>query len=394
MNYTKKFYKNKLRINGHTFSDFLTLHDKDFIQHILKYSYALFPTTVKSDLTFFKTDIQSRKNILLFTKKLISITGYTINTPPDYIQKTGQYSPELSPKTTLKLFTPAIHFLKTIKMKILSNILVLVLCRQDSEFTQFFLGSKYLYTIIKIHPYLFKDYGIRGLTWIGNSCYLDSVLVALFSLSSTFVQDNMFGKSLTVNTSKLLTCEQNKEKDLEIRMKIQKTLNKVFTDMKDLKSSSDLYCTPFRKAIKSCTSRQTFYTSRMQDPVDFLEYLCDILEVKYNSSFNELPTSYNVISYPNFLAYSFDRFTHTKVLFTPTETVTHDGVVLHLSSVIIYTHLHYTCYFRRRQHWLYYDDMRSQMITYVGSYTDLLQDKRGRGGNCGVQTDGVLYFYS
>jgi len=394
MSYTKKFYKNKLRINGHTFSDFLVLQDKDFVEHLLKYNYAVFPSNVESDLTFFKTDIPTRKNILLFTKKLTSTAGYTIENPPDYIKKTGQDSTQLSPKTTLKLFIPAVHFLKTIKMKILSNILVLVLCRQDSQFREFFLGSKYLYKIIKIHPYLFSDYGIRGLTWIGNSCYLDSVLVALFSLSSGFVQDNMLGKSLTLGTGKVLPCDQNNEKDLEIRMRIQKALNKVFTDMKDSESSGELYCTAFRKAIRGCSSRHTFYTSRMQDPVDFLEYLCDILEVRYKSSFNELPTAYNVISYPNFLAYSFDRFTHTKVPFTPTETVTHEGLTLHLSSVIIYTHLHYTCYFRRRQHWLYYDDMRSQMITYVGSYSDLLEDKRGRGGSCGVKTDGVLYFYS
>jgi Ubiquitin carboxyl-terminal hydrolase len=393
MSYTKKFYNNKLRIKGNTFSNFLNLQDSQFLEYTLKYNYALFPSTLESHLKFFKTDVPTRKNILLFSKKLTSLAGYTITGPPDYTEKTTDDHIQLPPKTILKLFTPAIYFLKTINMKILSNILVLVLCRQNSEFRQFFVGSKYLYKIIRIHPYLFTDYGIRGLMWVGNSCYVDSVLVSLFSSGSGFVESNMLGKKLTLSSAKVLTCSQDSEKDLEIRIKIQKALNKLFTDMKDVEGSDYLYCTGFRKAIRSCGSRQTFYTNQMQDPVDFLEYLCDILEVKYNSSFNELPTVYNVISYPNFLAYHFDRLTHSKVPFTPAETVTHEGVTLYLSSVIIYTHLHYTCYFRRRQHWLYYDDMRSQMISYVGSYRDLLDDKRGSSGY-NIQTDGVLYFYT
>jgi hypothetical protein len=130
----------------------------------------------------------------------------------------------------------------------------------------------------------------------------------------------------------------------------------------------------------------------MEDPVDFLEYLSDIFGITFTTSFNELPTTYPVIDYPDFLVYTFDRNRHRNHSFTPTETVTNKGVILHLNSVVMYTNRHYVCYFRCNRHWLYYNDMKNPSITYVGDYEYLLEDTKSSKYN--IKTHGVLYFYS
>ncbi len=64
MNYTKKFYNNKLRIKGRKYLEI------DLLNDITEYEYIIFPDTNHPLLKFFMTDFSTRKNILLFTKKI------------------------------------------------------------------------------------------------------------------------------------------------------------------------------------------------------------------------------------------------------------------------------------------------------------------------------------
>lgn len=387
MNYTKKFYNNKLLIKGHKYLEI------DFLNDIPQYLHIIFPETTP-EIKFFKSDFSIRKNILSFTKKITNILGYDITKRPQYITRISNYTD--NPENILKLFIPCIAFLKNINMTILSNILVLMLCdfcHTNKPFKTFLNNSRYIYTLTRIHPYIFTKCNIKGLKWVDNSCYLDSVLIALLSIDSTFVKNNIIDKGLTENTGKLLSCSKDKEKDLQIRTKIQKEINRIFITIRDTENKVPLYCTNLRKIFKSCENKYTFHTDNMEDPVDFLEYLCDIFGITFTTSFNELPTTYPVIDYPDFIAYTFDRNRHRKHPFTPTETITKDNNTLHLNSIVMYTHRHYTCYFRCNNHWLYYNDMKNPSITYVGDYQYLLTDKK-ENSNYNIQTHGVLYFYS
>ena len=390
MNYTKKFYNNKLRIKGRKYLEI------DLLKSFTDYEYIIFPDTKKltqSDLKFFMSDFSTRKNILSFTKKITNILGYDITKPPQYIKRISDYTDQ--PEKALKLFIPCIAFLKNINMTILSNILVLMLCdfcHTNEPFKTFLNNSRYIYTLTRIYPYIFTKCNIKGLKWISNSCYLDSVLIALLSSDSTFVKDNILEKQLTENTGRLLTCGKDKLRDLQIRTKIQTEINRIFKTIRDSDNKEPLYCTNLRKIFKSCENKYTFHTDNMEDPIDLLEYLCDIFGISFTTSFNELPTIYPVIDYPDFLVYTFDRNRHRKHPFTPTETVSNKGVKLYLNSVVMYTSRHYVSYFRCNNHWLYYNDMKNQSITYVGDYQYLLEDTKG--SNYNIKTHGVLYFYS
>jgi hypothetical protein len=377
MNYTHKFYKDKLRIRGRKYTEFMQLDSTPFLQNIISYSKIILPTEITSDIEYFKTDPTIRKKILHLTNKIINICGYRITTPPDYI--TEIYPSEIDSEVTIYVIGLFIPFLELVNMTILSKILNLVLCHENIR-----KKSKPTSSVLTATP----KCNISGLTWTQNSCYLDSVLIALMGTENSFIHDHILDKNLSLIGEKNLFCGKNKERDLEIRSEIQRELNVIYKNIKD-PNSKDLYCTTLRKLFRNCGDYQ-FHTGSMQDPTEFLEYLCQIFDIKYTITFNLSPDMYLMIQYPGFEVYNFRRMEYKKTPFTPPETI--NG--LYIRAVIIYTHKHYTCYLKCGKYWFYYNDLRSRKFRYIGDdFQTTLNDKRESQGY-NIKTGGVLYFYS
>ena len=237
---------------------------------------------------------------------------------------------------------------------------------------------------------------INGLTWTGNSCYIDSLFVALLSSPNTFVDRNILNKKLKEGVYENFSCNNDPEKDLKIRQQIQDELRKLTANIRGQSGDNVITCTNFRKIIRACKTTNKnlkFYGTGEQDPVEFLEYICNIFGIRFTATFNEDPIGYLAITYPDFRAFTFDRRIHRNTTWTPPKTTRTGSNVLQLSSVITYTPGHYTCFFRIGSVWYFYNDMSNPFVKTIGSYSDLLGRKIERN-KINVQTHGVLYFYT
>ena len=237
---------------------------------------------------------------------------------------------------------------------------------------------------------------INGLTWTGNSCYIDSLFICLLSSPNTFVDRNILNKKLKEGVYENFSCNNDPEKDLKIRQQIQDELRKLTANIRGQSGDNVITCTNFRKIIRACKTTNKnlkFYGTGEQDPVEFLEYICNIFGIRFTATFNEDPIGYLAITYPDFRAFTFDRRIHRNTTWTPAKTTRTGSNVLQLSSVITYTPGHYTCFFRIGTMWYFYNDMSNPFVKTIGSYSDLLDASVSRN-KINVQTHGVLYFYT
>ena len=237
---------------------------------------------------------------------------------------------------------------------------------------------------------------INGLTWTGNSCYIDSLFICLLASPNTFVDRNILNKRLKEGVYENFSCNNDPEKDLKIRQQIQDELRKLTANIRGQSGDNVITCTNFRKIIRACKTTNKnlkFYGNGEQDPVEFLEYICNIFGITFTATFNEDPIGYLAITYPDFRAFTFDRRIHRNTTWTPPKTTRTGSNVLQLSSVITYTPGHYTCFFRIGSVWYFYNDMSNPFVKTIGSYSDLLERKIERN-KINVQTHGVLYFYT
>ena len=82
-----------------------------------------------------------------------------------------------------------------------------------------------------------------------------------------------------------------------------------------------------------------------------------------------------------------DIFYKTRVIPTKNLILKNETKVKYfLKSIVVYRCVHYTCYFRCKNFWYYYDDARSK-IEFVGDYEKLLLAEPS------PITQGILYFY-
>lgn len=110
---------------------------------------------------------------------------------------------------------------------------------------------------------------INGLIWTGNSCYADSVLVALFAVPNFFTN-----KLLNTQLTKLNIpeCGQNANKDLKTRNEIQKELKRITNSIRGEGNYVE-NITPLRELFKNCPHNQKFNETNTQDAGEFLIYI-------------------------------------------------------------------------------------------------------------------------
>jgi len=112
-----------------------------------------------------------------------------------------------------------------------------------------------------------------------NSCYIDSVLVALFVENNARVT-SMFLTSIlpiTANPSQFIYGRTVKE-DLEMRQRIQKTLIGIVTQMRHGQQNED-GITNLRRLLGQCRFDSNFDLGDQEDASDFLAVLCQVFNV-------------------------------------------------------------------------------------------------------------------
>ena len=117
----------------------------------------------------------------------------------------------------------------------------------------------------------------------GNSCYQDSVLLALFAIPNKFITKHILKKNIeeiSKNPKREIKCSDKLESDILFRSNIKNELINI-TDLMRNPDNNVTNCSNLRKLIKECpsTSRQKFYETGMQDAGEFIQYLFSLFEV-------------------------------------------------------------------------------------------------------------------
>lgn len=278
-----------------------------------------------------------------------------------------------------------------------------------------------------------------------NCCYINSVLVALFSPQTTFI-NNMISSKLTLRTKNYF-CSNNPSKDLKIRKQIQSQLQNINATI----SLSPSYnsCLKLRNTISSCPTNDTFHLTDMNDASDLLQYILNIFDTKVatfrqniyltNNLTSEMPKkmgkieenvvrdsvfididalaflpankTYKTSKFLKFKSYDEDinvrerKIIQRELIDSPyivfrfsrlfeysdkfiNTKITPDKNIgnLELASIIIYQNFHYTTYFKYDDTWYYYDD--NTAIKVIGNYKNLLKAKPS------VKSNGICYIYT
>ena len=250
-------YTNNLFINGYSITDIINLNDSEF-KNITKYLQWFFPsvnTITDNDRIILTTN----KHIKTLIKQLLyRILNYHLIT-----------------KDT-RLYTRIIDFLKYIHMsKIIKSMDRMGEDRMgEDRMSSSSLQSSSLQSSSLQSSSLQSSPAIsfRGLYNVRNSCYIDSVLVALFASPNKIIHKNILKKNLLNPDKQWITCN-----DTDSRNKIQYELLRITHSFMGGEYIRD--CTSLRKSLQSCTGSQDFHKGGMQDAGEFLLYLFNIFKV-------------------------------------------------------------------------------------------------------------------
>ena len=124
---------------------------------------------------------------------------------------------------------------------------------------------------------------LKGLEGTNMSCYLDSVLFALFARPNKFIDKAILNKKLKKNPKNV--CKKNSKTDLQIRKGIQRELNEV-THAFRLGENSINTCEKLRKIFAKCPKKSKtggeeidFSSGEQYEAAEFLQYLFTIFNV-------------------------------------------------------------------------------------------------------------------
>lgn len=273
-----------------------------------------------------------------------------------------------------------------------------------------------------------------SLNWTGNSCYIDSVLVSLFSQSNKIIQEQFFEKNLI---------EQNR-KDIQ-------------EEIKNLYKRDNVK--KLREKFKHFLGSQKFHGTGTQDAGEFLQYLFNIFnviigqQIRYTYISNDekkfklsskiidnqatpiVPIiltnlnkdkTYNLCSFikqqefaefdeKNLVKYKGELYKYrleitkyicpfivfyihressnhsfNKIKMIPSPfLITPSYSKLSLSAIVIHTGgAHYFCVYKYDEIWYEYDDMEKKKIKKIGSYKDMLKIDKS------PVKYGTLFFYT
>jgi hypothetical protein len=325
------FYKNIIPANGkegYYLNDILKWSDlelevrHDYIQWLFPLETAgqnaSAPTLTEDDIITFQTDPDIREMVFKATLKMLRFYGFSLNTnwSVDQIRKldhiiNGQVIGLYSEHNYLRI-TRIMKFLNIIRMERLSEIFFLTMCETVSsdETLHKKVKGKTLQFWMNTQPFLqsfvqmsrqdnSEECGLKGLSNIQNSCYLDSVLIILLGVPSTLSRE-ILSKDLhqvSYSDTQDITCSQNKEEDFLIRSSVQGELRNI---TRSIRGEGHIeYCSNLRRLLSRCQTRDKYHGEETQDSAHFLAYLLNIFQV-----YSTIGIRYNFVSNdPDFKKY-------------------------------------------------------------------------------------------
>ena len=263
--------------------------------------------------------------------------------------------------------------------------------------------------------------GIFGLVYREESCYIDSVLMALFSKQTDYIDDHiLFAKTkhkqvqydlqdIVLSTSGIKQVTHSgalresllrfpQKYNLSLQQDASEFLMSLFSlfDVDDaIREEATLVGGQSTKRVYA--SSIIYHNSIIDKSMDYtIKDLLSHRDEIHLSEGNEYLASDNkyythltkierLISSPYLIVLvNRIKFPHTQV--DPDVTVFN----LQLLSIVVWQNHHYTTYFtsdKNGDEWYYYDNISPILIKHIGSYSDMLKYRPS------PVTKGVLYFY-
>lgn len=122
---------------------------------------------------------------------------------------------------------------------------------------------------------------IRSLKWIGNSCYLDSVLHSLFCNSSWFTTQ-LLKEDLNNDTRNGL-CNTDLDKSIRRRTRIQNEMRKIASTIQGTSTDPVHNVVQLRELFRRCPTRsadkENFWSTDLKDAIEVLGYMLYLFPV-------------------------------------------------------------------------------------------------------------------
>jgi hypothetical protein len=230
------------------------------------------------------TNKQVKINVVKLIYRILYFYGYKIDTNKNISKIHKSQNNFLENDESLKLVIYILKFLKTLDMLLLLNLLLLCICERVSSdliLNQNLENNGFLNTCRDIYKKSLSNV-INGLKNFSNSCYIDSVLVALFASENKFIDDNILNKDLRSEKLKLISCNRDGETDLKIKQNIQHQLILISNSIKKKSDVVIEKCKDLRKLFKYCSVGSDFSSSSTEDSGEFLQYLFGLFNINCN----------------------------------------------------------------------------------------------------------------
>jgi len=189
---------------------------------------------VESDLSILKEFCEAKKSVSTLSSELLN----------------------LSPTTQSLMVKAALYVLETNSVRLQSDIKLRIKVRLVLQV----LGN------VSTLSVLFQPY---PLYWVGNSCYLDSVLVGLLMVPTQFIDNTILNSDVVL--AKNVSCEDN----VQVRYRIQNELKLITSYLREGSPLKDMRktCLDLRQILKGCPVEEQYWDSSPRDAGEFLTYL-------------------------------------------------------------------------------------------------------------------------
>ena len=137
---------------------------------------------------------------------------------------------------------------------------------------------------------------LNSFKWTDNCCYIDSVIMALFTTNIKFIEDTIIYKdvkprrrrfSCVPKAYKDRNMEDKSYIDFEIRKKIQDKLRLMYSYIRNTNNKNNtnslsikLTCNDLRDTISLCPTEDQYYLKTMGDASDFLKYILSLFNTR------------------------------------------------------------------------------------------------------------------
>ena len=246
-----------------------------------------FPKLSEEEYNRYKTNEQFKYKVVKAVNDTMKMYSYqlTDSTVQKLPTKVGGLKNILLDTNNYKKLEHLLVFLNKLGMPYISSLVFLSLCQSQQSnplIKQKLNDSGYWTKWIKTQSYI-PVCSFTGLEYNGNSCYQDSVMLALFAIPNQFIDENILHANISDITDKpnrQIICGKNKAEDLEFRTKIQTELQNITNSIRNGVRGKD--CSLLRQMIKKCpsSSKQKFHEKGMQDASEFLQYLFALFEIE------------------------------------------------------------------------------------------------------------------